>query len=308
MSTVVWRAIPSQVRWRYFVALEALLRLAPRPMWRIAAVFAAVKFLVDRASDRSMKSLQKALGLPPTRRMAWRLNWSRCFESQAALLLLFQWSRWTGLWAITHARLEGHLPSGGAILVAHHHANARIGLFVLASMGYVLGAFVTDSDEYIAQRENDPAITLLVQRGLRAQQGTFHDRRFLVRQNVVRRAMEVRRAVHHLQQGGYISLLVDNFWLGGPRQPLLGRMVQLPMGAAVLAQRSGKPIIPFVVVTGWREWTIRFGEQVSPTAEGIAQALTWCIAQAPGSWEPEIATAWSNSPACEPCEQSQVSV
>src|SRR5262245_49736213 len=82
------------------------------------------------------------------------------------------------------------------------------------------------------------------------------------------------------------------------QHPLIWTGTPAPTGNVWLAERSGKPVIPFMLVPEGLDWRLWQGEPVAPTMEGVIEGITACIRRAPECWTRQIAMAWLNVPRC----------
>lgn len=105
-----------------------------------------------------------------------------------------------------------------------------------------------------------------------------------------------RKGLRLLAAGGYFIVAADTFSSGAPPHPLLGRDCPLPRGAAWFGQRSGKPVIPYILVPVRARWELWIGAPVPATMEGVARGLGRCIRHAPGSWSRFVALEWLGMP------------
>jgi hypothetical protein len=81
-----------------------------------------------------------------------------------------------------------------------------------------------------------------------------------------------------------------------PRGNLLGRAIPIAPGPAWLARRTGKPLVPFMVIPGWRGWRVWFGDPIEPAHNAVAAALTDCLRRAPTSMHGNHWQIWHNTP------------
>lgn len=283
-------SMPPLTRWFYYSFLRAILRPFPRPVWRLPTTALAVVSLLRGADARRLHAaLLPACGHRPTRRDRWQALWSRCYQHQADLLISLQTPRCTRAWAARHVRVCGVLPPGGAILIAPHHAGQRLGTLVIADMVERLGGITGAPQDLSHYPRMDPTLRRTWQQGSYLRARTYGDRVF-TRQEAGRKGLRL------LTGGGYLVVLADDHSLGAPPHRLLGKAFSLPRGAAWFAQRSGKPIVPFMVVPVRYHWELWLGAPIPPTLDGIARGLEECIRRAPGSWSPFVAMTWMQMP------------
>jgi hypothetical protein len=270
--------------WFYYTFLATVLRLFPRPVWRFpAAMLALLSMIWDPEGGKLDRALLAALALPGT--PAARLRWFRCYQRQADRVLLLQGARLTRRWAAEHVRGSDALPPGGAILLCVHHAGKRIGTFALAARHDRLGTITTMPTDARALPNADLTLWRHWEAVRRISPPTYGTNSFSGPQ-------APRRALRFLREGGYLVVDGDAYSTDGPHYPFLGRALMIPEGTCWLAQRSGKPIIPFMTVPEGRGWRLWIGDPVPPTMAGVVAGLTNCVRRAPGSWERQAAMTW----------------
>ncbi|MDQ2783956.1 MAG: hypothetical protein M3Y58_03015 [Chloroflexota bacterium] len=240
---------------------------------------------VDADTRRLVHALLPALGIPATRLTYWSLLWARCFWYEADLLLAMQPEQITTDWIRARVRLDGALPPDGAILIAPHHAAGRYGRLFLASEGVRLGGITGEPQDAAHRVQSDPTFQHLWRLG-----HTLDDRTYV--SGVFHRWEAGQKGLRLLREGGYLSIVADDFTLGGTSHLLLGREWWLPRGPVWFAQQSGKPIVPCMVIPERRGWRLWIGEPVAPTPEAVIAALEVCICHAPESWNRTLALAW----------------
>jgi len=274
------------LRWFYFTLLKNLLRLSPRPIWRVpAALLACMRIAVDADTRRLTHALLPAAGIPTTRLAYWHLLWARCFWHEADLLLALQPARTTTAWTRARVHRDGTLPSNGAILIFPHHMMGRYGRLLLASEGVRLGGITGEPQDAAHRVQSDPTFHHLWRLSHALNDRTYTGGCF-------HRWEAGRKGLRLLREGGYLSIVADDFTLGGTPHLLLGREWWLPRGPVWFAQQSGKPIVPCMVIPERRGWRLWIGEPVAPTPEAVIAALELCIRQAPESWNRVLALAW----------------
>jgi len=284
-------SLPPAIRWFYYSLLPVLLRPFPRPIYRVpAAVLAALRTLTDRDGRRLDRELLSALGLSCTVAARIQMQWSRCYGRQTDLLLVAQGDRLTPRWAAKRVRVHGVLPPGGAILVSVHHTAGMLAHLTLANSAYRLGSITAKPRKPSDRCFADPTLRLYWDRIDRGDALSFGDRQFTPRE-------AGRKGLHLLAEGGCLLLYADEHARREPFSPLLGRAMTVPRGAVWFAQRSHKPIIPYMVIPDGRHWRLWLGEPIAPTQDALCQALETCIRQAPSSWDRIMAMAWLRAPA-----------
>ena len=296
-------SLPPLCHWAYFTALRRILAHTPVPVWRpLAAILACVALAFARQPRVLNVALLRALGVRASPVTRWQTHWTRAYQRQADLILLAQGEHVTPQWAAGQVDMPGRLPPGGAILVSVHHYGSRLAGPVLAAHGYHVGGITT--------RPRDPRSAAQLDATLRAHwRFTEHTSRLSYGNRMFSREAAGRKGLRLLEDGGYLIIHADEFARQPPFAPLLGRSMTAPKGAVWFARRSGKPLVPFMIVPqGWR-WRLWIGEAVIPaTAEGLGAALESCIRQAPGSWQAITAMAWLAAPRWNPVTEAPVRV
>ncbi len=283
-------SLVAPVRWFYFTGMAVLLRRCRRPVWRVPALMlAAIQCVCDRHSRTLSRALLVGLGRPVTVRAWWRLHWDRCYQMQAARLLLLQSDRLTTEWATEHVRIIGRLPPGGAILVGPHHDGFRLGLLALAASIDSLGSITSDSHDPADLAVMDPTRRATILARLPHQERVYGGRVFPYREGG-------RKGLRHLANGGYLVQLTDNFWSSGTSHLVLGRRLPVARGTVWFAERTGKPIVPVMVTSDGRGWRLTIAAPIPPTQEAVIAALEEGIGRAPGSWEMSIGMQWLAAP------------
>jgi hypothetical protein len=254
---------------------------------------------------RLSRALLTACGSPPTRFRCLVLSWARCFEQAAQRLLTLQMERIAQPWLDEHVSIDGELPSNGAILLTVHHRAARLGLLAVADRMGRLASIVGDP----ALTAFDPAVELRALdgnsvRALYLRQWHLSQRK-IFGDRIFGRHEAGRKGLQFLTEGGYLVVFADSFEptvapCAEDGAAVLGRVVAVPRGPVWFAQRSGRPIVPFVVTPegpGWRVW---LGEAIPPTQPAVVGALEDCIRRAQASWQPTLAMRWLAAPPASP--------
>lgn len=284
-------SMPPLQRWWYFTMVRHFSRVCPRPVWRPPALALGIIHMVcDRQSRVLNLAILRALGMSVSLGNRWRLHWSRAYQRQAYLWLLPQSDRITPRWAARNIRFDGCLPPGGAILVSVHHNAMRFAHLTLAARSYRLGMVTSHVHDPIALAHVDATLRTHWQLTYSGDGRSLGDRRFS-------RRKAGRKGLRLLAEGGNLIVIADDPTHRTPFSPLLGRAMTVPPGVVWFAQRSGKPIIPFMVVPEGLHWRLWLGEAVAPTQGGLCNALEQCIRHAPGSWQRFVAMSWLTSPA-----------
>src|SRR5262249_6136386 len=94
-----------------------------------------------------------------------------------------------------------------------------------------------------------------------------------------------RGGLELLRNGGYLVVLADFY--GTHMHCLFGREIPVATGPIWWAQRSGRPIVPYLVYPprGRRDrWHLRYGDPIPPTRTAIAGAVEDSIRSIPASW------------------------
>jgi phosphatidylinositol dimannoside acyltransferase len=171
--------------------------------------------------------------------------------------------------------LESALSGGrGAILAAVHLGNVDL----VAQLACARGLSVTFPIEPIEPRELLALVT-----GLRSAHGL---------ELVPTDRGALRAIVRALRAGGLVGLAIDRDVQGsGQPTPLFGRSARLSHAPAVLALRTGAPIVPAGTHRlGAGRYAARLGPPIAPTgtaADLMARVVPWlerAIRETPGQW------------------------
>lgn len=240
---------------------DLLVLLLGRPVWRgPAAARATVCTVLRRHATPVAADALRALGSRSGRWARWRFQWSCSYHQATQHCLWRQRSALTDAWIRDQVVVDGSVPPGGAILLTIHHAGQTLGGVRLAQVvnpcGVVTPLPIAD----------DPLF--------RRTCGT----------NVFAPIQGMRAALRFLERGGYLFVMPDACAGAGVPATILRKRYACAPGIVWLAQRSGKPILPCVVIpdgTRWRAW---IGAPVAATHDHVARAVEECIRRAPTSW------------------------
>lgn len=270
------------VRAVYTTVVKMLIRAVPGQVVRWPALLPA---LVRTVGDRHLRQVAGpallALGGPADIGARWRFRWSVSYQEELSLALLLQGNRITDGWIRDHVLFGGTLPEGGAIIVTAHHANSLLGSMAfkgaVGRIGMINAAPPSDTWQRDLWRK------------------VFGDHIFSA-SAPDRRAVTARRALRFLQDGGYLAIAGDGSDRAWPDGVVLGRVVRIPPGISWLSQRSGRPIVPIMLVPDGQRWRLWCGEPVAPTAESVAAGVEQCVRRAPASWPMVCWKAWHRAP------------
>jgi hypothetical protein len=287
----------------HYGLLPRLLRCVPWLVWRWPAVIlGTARWLVQREVGRAVGPALVALGQPATRLARWRFAWLVAYHEEANFLLSLQPEKVTEPWVARHVRREGMPPPGGAVLISLHHNFVRFSYWRLRLDGLLGGLVASDVREGWDPAHPDYQ-TEYAARGDRADYFARRRRSLerILEGRIYRPPDQLRSGARFLQAGGYLIVLPDGFtypvW---ERGDLLGKAIPVAPGPAWLARRTGKPIVPFMVIPERRGWRVWFGEPVPPTQEGVAAALTACLRRAPTTLHGIHWQIWHNAPCWQP--------
>lgn len=268
----------------YSRAIAGAIAASPTPVWRWPAIpSATAATLIDRELRALAPEALRALGRAPTRAAQLRFRWGICYQAEVEQVLALQQERLDRAWLRRHVILEGALPPEGAILLTVHHPNVRLSVGLFACAVGRIGAISVQTHErlehHLRSLERPPE--LLLRRALGPH---------------VFPPAAVRRSLRFLRQGGYLIVAADEPHPAWPRASVLGRQLPLAPGIAWLARRSGRPIVPFVLIPERRRWRIRCGAPIAATDAAIADAVERCIRSAPVNWSEMRWKIWGSAP------------
>ena len=101
-----------------------------------------------------------------------------------------------------------------------------------------------------------------------------------------------REVLRFLRSGGYAVFMIDVFIDGWPLRGVFNKAMPIPQGPIWFAERTNKPIVPFMLIPTHRGWELSVGEPIEPTLEALAAALERCVRDAPAMWRRDHASAW----------------
>lgn len=278
----------------HFRLLPALLNPWPRLVRWPARVLAMIRLLLYSDTRPIAGPALEALGRPTTRSARWRFRWELCYQNEIDLLLTVQTKKLTDRWARERVICDGPVPAGGAILIAPHHTNMRLAYLALGRLLSPFGMVLTPAGAQDDWQPGDAASEVMYVQRRALHRQVFGPRIFGPRQGL-------RQALRLLEAGGYLITVPDSLspHPGWPPVRILGRELRLGLGPLWLAQRSGKPIVPFMLVPTGRIWRVWCGEPVEATQEMIAGAIEACIRRSPASWPIAWWEDWLRAPVVE---------
>jgi len=252
-------------------ALQARLQLAgDAPVWAEIAWISAWVAVLGRPESRLLAGAAlRALGQRSTPGRRWRFAWATWYAQASDACLALEAQRLTAPWLRDHLRIRGAPPPPGSILVTVHHAGQFLGFLRLAQL-LPSAALVTVFDP-----RAQPATPRARQLG-EVIQRTFGS-------HLYPPARATRPCLELLGSGGSV-ILVPDFFDAGPRVPLLGRAVGIARGPVWLAERTGRPIIPYLVASSVAGWELCFGAPIEPSMAALVAGLEGCIRRAPTVW------------------------
>jgi KDO2-lipid IV(A) lauroyltransferase len=167
----------------------------------------------------------------------------------------------------------------GAVAIGFHIGNIDLGAAVLAMQGYPV--------QVVVDRFEPESLDRLIQ-GYRREKGL----------GLIPLEQAPRQALRTLRDKQVLALLIDKPSPGeGVVVDFFGGPIEVPVGAAVLAQRTGAPVVPCVV---WRTGLGRFRAEVAPPidpaeypsrdprplTQAMAAVLEEWVRRDPAQWYP----------------------
>jgi hypothetical protein len=240
----------------------------------ISALYAVVR---DSRLRAAAPDALAALGRPAGALEAWRFAFGVCHESARDAAIAYQSHRVTSAWVARHVQFTGAPPpTQPCVLVTIHHAHQRFGFLMLSErlprLGLVANFVPLPPGE---QRQDLPPAW-----NRRAALSQFLRRAFEER---VYHPSRAARPGLELLRGGSLVLLPE-FFPGGQSARIFERVVSVGEGPVWLAQRTGRPLVPFVVVPDGPHWRVWCGQPIEPSVPALAAALETCIRHAPAAW------------------------
>jgi hypothetical protein len=237
-------------------------------------------FVGHHATHRVAAEAVRTLGLKPAAHAARQFAWKTWYLWTANATLGYQADRLTAAWIERTILATGGLPESGCILVSVHHYNQRLAFAKLQSMVTELGAVSL----FEGLAADDPELQK-VDRVLSSQSrvralSRFRDRVF--GSLTFGPGVQIRQGLQLLDRGGALIVLAD--YSDAKRGQIFGRPFPVADGPLWFAERSAKPIVPFMLKKSGKYWTLWCGEQIEPTETALIAALEECIRQEPSAW------------------------
>ena len=283
----------------HFRLLPATLRRWPRPIWRLpAALMGTGRMLLDVKTRQLAGAALVALGQRDTALARWRFRWLVAYHVEANLALGLQADQLDLPWARAHVTYDTLPPTGGGVLLSLHHANSRVGFLRLSEMIGPLGVIVAGTLAEHTTGQTGPSKLATTMASYSRRSRDLRLRMF--GGNIFGAQHDLRGALRFLRNDGYLVIQPDARFSGEPRWPPLGKAFPLAEGALWFARQSGKPLIPYGVVSTRRGWHVVIeAPLVDPTMDAVAAALERRLRATPTSWHPDYWQAWATMPSWE---------
>jgi len=265
----------------------------------LAGALATVRWSVEGRAHRVAGAALRALGRPAGRLARWRFAWALLYHRETDLLLALLAERLTAAWAAGRVACAEPPPVGGAILITLHHANKRLALPTLRALApaHTLGVVAATPTRYHGDAGRDLR-TFATETGvpldLVAPISAFLEQHAGAAALLPQQA--ARRGLPLLREGGWLVIAADPQRGDDPNCVILGRALALPRGPIWLAERSGRPIVPHMIVPDRKGWRLWIGSGVEPTAAAVARAIEACIRRAPACCGLEWWEEWCRAP------------
>jgi hypothetical protein len=248
----------------------------------IARLGASLGVLGNRHMRRVAAAAVEALGETPTAGAVWRFGWQWWYQRSVDELIAYQADRLTPEWAERHV-LAPLRPPPSSILLSVHQFNLPVAAARAVQLVDDLGV-VSVIDPLPPGGADVGTEDFLLPPKVRARAlGRFYGRIFEGR--IFSPTLAARRGLELLRRGG--SLIVYPDFFGQAYGSILGRSVPVAHGALWLAHRSGRPIVPFLLIPPNRptdQWRLWCGEPIHASSAAVVATLERCIRRLPTTW------------------------
>jgi hypothetical protein len=276
--------LPAAAQRVVLATLARQLESSAEPVYADLARLGATLGLVGNRHMRQVATAAvRALGRRPTAGVVWRFGWQWWYQRSVDELLAYQADRLTPEWAQQHVLAPPRLPPASSILLSVHQYNLPVAAARAVQLVDDLGV-VSMIDPRPPAAANAGTDGFLLAPGPRARVlGRFYGRTFGGRLYTPMAA--ARQGLELLQRGGSLIVLADFY--GQVFGPILGKRIPVAQGPVWLARRSGRPIVPFVLIPPrhpaqpWRLWC---GEPIDPSPMAVAATLEAAIRRLPTTW------------------------
>jgi len=276
--------LPAPAQQVVLAAFRRQLQASAEPVYAdLARLGATVGLLGNRHMRQVAAAAVTALGRRPTAGAVWRFGWQWWYQRSVDELLAYQADRLTPAWARQHVLAPERLPPTGSILLSVHQYNLPVAAARAVQLVDDLGV-VSMLDPRPPAAANAGTDAFLLAPGPRARRlGHFYTRIFGGR--LYTPLVAARQGLELLQRGGSLIVLADFY--GQVFGPILGKRIPVAQGPLWLARRSGRPIVPFVLIPPRRPeqpWQLWCGAPIDPTHAAVAAALEAAIRRLPTTW------------------------
>jgi hypothetical protein len=287
---------PERVQRLILAGLSARLKFSRHPVYRkMAWMTACVGLSANPTMRRVGAAAVQALGEKPTRDAVWRFTWDWWYQRATGEILAYQADLLTPEWATHNVTPPPTLPKDGCILLSVHHFHQLIAFARLSAAVGELGATSLFEPLPLSDANSGTLTGTLDAEERHRRLSRYTHRVFGPRIYVP--SVAARRGLELLRRGGYLVVLADFF--GRDMTCLLGKELPVAVGPIWLAERSGRPIVPFLAsppASRNSPWNLWCGEPIPATREAVIAAVDGCIRAAPTSWMSW--RGWYHSPDC----------
>jgi len=276
--------LPAAAQRVVLATLTRQLASSAEPVYADLARLGATLGLVGNRHMRQVAAAAvRALGWQPTAGVVWRFGWQWWYQRSVDELLAYQADRLTPEWAERHVLAPARLPPAGSILLSVHQYNLPVAAARAVQLVADLGV-VSMIDPRPPAAANAGTDGFLLPPGPRARiLGRFYRRTFGER--LYTPMVAARQGLELLRCGGSLIVLADFY--GQVFGPLLGKRIPVAPGPVWLARRSGRPIVPFLLIPPPRleqPWQLWCGEPIDPSPAVVAATLEAAIRRLPTTW------------------------
>lgn len=249
----------------------------------LARLGATLGVLGNRHMTHVAAAAVTALGMRTTAAVVWRFAWQWWYQRSVDELLAYQADRLTPAWATRHVLAPERLPPPGSILLSIHQYNLPVAAARAVQLVSELGV-VSMMDPQPTGADNAMADSFLLPSGPRARAlARFYGQIF--EERLYTPTAAARQGLQLLQRGGSLIVLADFY--GRVFGSILGKRIPVAQGPVWLARRSGRPIVPFLLIPPRRPelpWQLWCGEPIEPSPTAVVATLEAAIRRLPSTW------------------------
>jgi hypothetical protein len=276
--------VPAAFRRLVLKALARQARSTTDPVYSGLARVGATLGVVANGRMRNVATTAvTALGTRPSAAAVWRFNWDWWYQRSVDELIACQADRLTPEWAAKHVIAPDRPPPESGILLSMHQFNLTVAAARAVQLVHDLA--VVSVIEPVPAGDADLANDgfLLPEADRARAVGDFYSRTFDGR--LFAPSVAARQGLDLLRRGGSLIILPEFY--GERAGPVLGRSISVAEGPLWLAQTSGRPIVPFLLIpppAGEDRWRLWWGEPLPISYGAIVSMVESGLRRLPSTW------------------------